>query len=166
MILINDKIKSEQLKTIRSMLKNLTHLSKYFPGDIFDLRKESVSPSYFLIFHPLYKFISAHYKFFFIIAMFLNAIVAQMFYWVIELVDVVLLTAYAEIGVAVDEDLQGLDGGEEDPLSDVKLAVVARGQHVAKQQRTLDVLLNDLWSRSLFAEGVYYFVFVVETEDS
>ena len=57
--------------------------------------------------------------------MLLDAVVAQVTNGVIELLDVVFLTADTEVSVLVDVDLQGVDGGQEDPLADVEFTIVA-----------------------------------------
>lgn len=87
---------------------------------------ESVLPGNTVSSESLDEFLGAHDELFvFIGFMLLDAVVAQVTNGVIELLDVVFLTADTEVSVLVDVDLQGVDGGQEDPLADVEFTIVA-----------------------------------------
>lgn len=54
----------------------------------------------------------------------LDAVIAKMPYRVVVLLDVVVGATDSEIGFLVDINLQGLDGGYQNPLSNVEFAEV------------------------------------------
>jgi hypothetical protein len=58
------------------VLKNLRHFGEHLASDVFDLGKEGIAPSHIFVAKALYEFTGAHYKFFFIVTMLLDAVIA------------------------------------------------------------------------------------------